>query len=108
MKTRFKLAAVLSAALLASNVAFAEDAELSGKLVCSKCTLKETADCRNVLQVKADGAMKNYYIAKTDASKKVGIVCHDVIEGVSAAGKIETKDGKLTLSPSKMEVPESK
>jgi hypothetical protein len=108
MKFSLTFAVCMGAALLFSNMAFAEDIDLSGKLVCSKCTLKETSDCRNVLQVKAGSETKNYYVAKTEASKKVGIVCHDVIEGVTASGKVETKDGRLTLSPAKIQVPEGK
>ena len=65
----------LSTAVAVLAIAFCATAEdkkaetktLEGKIVCSKCKLKETADCGNVLQVKEGDKVVNYYL--TDSGK---------------------------------------
>ena len=38
-------------------------------MVCGKCTLHETKDCQNVVQVEKDGKTVNYYLKQNDVSK---------------------------------------
>ena len=70
---------VLGMALMLGSSTAAEkgkEVTLSGKLVCGKCTLKETPACSNVLQVKDGAKTVNYYLA--DAAKKApyhGAIC---------------------------------
>jgi hypothetical protein len=82
--------------------ALAGEITVTGKVVCGKCTLKADSACKNVLQVKDGAAVKNYYLADTEAAKKLGMVCHDTVEGVTATGTVEDKGGKLTLSAAKL------
>ena len=79
----------------------AETKTLEGTIVCSKCKLKETAACGNVLQVKEGTKTVNYYL--TDSGKGED---YHVCTGEKAAkvtGKIVEKDGKKTIEGAKVE-----
>ena len=83
----------------------ADGTTLTGHVLCAKCTLKkaDAGHCQNVLVVTdQDGKTSEYYIAKNDVSEHFGHVC----KGDKAAvvtGQIEEKDGKMWITPSKME-----
>jgi len=73
-------------------------------MVCGKCTLHETKDCQNVVQVTENGATVNYYLKQNDVSKEAhGAVCHGDTEKVTVTGILKEKDGKKMMIPSKIE-----
>jgi hypothetical protein len=86
----------------------AKDTKLSGTLVCAACSLNETKACTNALQVKgADGkGVVTYYL--NDKGNKEAFhaeVCGGgKLEGVTVYGVVGEKDGKKTITPSKLEV----
>jgi hypothetical protein len=69
---------------------------LTGTLVCGKCTLKETEDCSNVLQVKEDGKTVNYYLKdKGKGEKYHRDVCPPgKMKEVTVSGTVMEEDGK--------------
>lgn len=79
---------------------------ITGKMVCGKCTLHLTKDCQDVVQVTKDGKTVNYFLTMNDTGKNA----HDPIcdagksEKVTVTGTLATVDGKLTLTPSKIDV----
>ena len=86
------------------STALAEDVTVTGNMVCGKCKLHETASCQNVIQVEKDGKTVNYYLAKNDASDAMhDDVCHGDSKKVTATGAVVEKDGKMTLTASKLE-----
>jgi len=95
---KLALAATLVFGLAASSPAKDETKTLTGTVLCGKCSLKKAADCQNVLV--ADG--QEYYVAKTEASDKVGHVCKGE-KKVKATGTVSEKDGQMWLSASAME-----
>lgn len=105
------ISAFAAAALLATNMAMAEEAKevtLKGEGKCAKCALKESADCADVVQVEKEGKKTTYYIAKNDASKGFHKnVCSDTVK-MTAVGKVEEKDGKKWIVASKLEVDKAK
>ncbi|OWK36614.1 DUF6370 family protein [Fimbriiglobus ruber] len=91
--------------------AFAEDKKpetktLEGKLVCTKCELKETPKCGHCLLVKDGDKEVKYYISdKGGAEKYHGKVCQEP-KDAKVTGKIGEKDGKKTISDAKVEIKE--
>lgn len=116
MKTS-KLIRVLVAGLLLAVAAprlFAADTAnkevtIAGKMVCGKCTLHLTTECQNVVQVMHGTNTLNYFLVNNDVSKST----HDPIcdagnsEKVTVTGTVETKDGKETMTPTKITVDKS-
>jgi hypothetical protein len=93
--------ALTSAALAADN----KDVTITGNMVCGKCTLHETDKCQNVVQVMEDGKTVNYYLKQNDVSKAAhDPVCHGDTEKVTVTGTVKEKDGKKTMTPTKIEV----
>ncbi len=85
-----------------------KETTLKGTLVCAACTLNETKACTNALQVKGDGkAVVTYYlIDKGNREAFHAEVCGGgKLEGVSVTGTVGEKDGKKTITPTKLEVP---
>jgi hypothetical protein len=90
---------------LVSVAAAAGETTLSGNMMCAKCTLKAegATQCQNVLVVKDDnGKATQYYVAKNEVSEQFGHVCKGDKPAV-VTGQVEEKDGKLWITPSKME-----
>jgi len=85
-----------------------EKKTVEGTGLCAKCSLKETDSCQNAIQVEKDGKKVTYYLAKNDLSKKF----HEKIckhpEKVRATGTVQEVNGKLELTPSELEVVNSK
>lgn len=78
---------------------------VSGNMVCAKCKLHLTTTCQNVVQVDKDGTTVNYFLVNNDVSNgKHEDICMTDGEKVTATGTVETKDGKLTLTPTKIDV----
>ncbi len=106
MKKMKLIIAVLTGLAVAGigSTVLAEDTTVTGNMVCGKCKLHETASCQNVIQAEKDGKTVNYYLAKNEASDAMHEdVCHGDSKKVTATGKVEEKDGKLTLTASKLE-----
>jgi len=92
-----------------SNLLAAEDAgkemTITGTMVCGKCTLHETAECQNVVQVTKDGKTVNYYLADNDTSKaEHKAICGGDSEKVKVTGTVIEKDGKEMMTASKIKV----
>ena len=88
----------------------ADDKEITitGTMVCGKCTLHETKECQNVVQVTEDGKTVNYYLKQNDVSKAAhDPVCGGSSEKVTATGTVKEKGGKKTMTPTKIEVVKS-
>lgn len=77
---------------------------LEGKVVCAKCTMKEEGltKCQNVLVVKNEGQVKNYYLVKNEANAEFGDVCM-MEKQVKVTGTVSEKDGKTWLAATKIE-----
>jgi hypothetical protein len=106
---KIKLITVLAAGLLVAGFnLLAADASkeitITGNMVCGKCTLHETKECQNVVQVMKDGVTVNYFLKHNATSKAAHeAVCHSDGEKVTVTGTLEKKDGKEVLTPSKIE-----
>ncbi len=89
----------------ATTVLAADETTITGDMVCGKCTLHETEKCQNVVQVKQDGKTVNYYLEQNDISKAAhDPICGGATEKVTVTGTVAEKDGKKTLTPTKIEV----
>ena len=79
---------------------------ITGMMVCGKCTLHETPECQNVVQVAQDGKTVNYYLKMNAVSK----AAHDAIcpagssEKVAVTGTVKEKKGKEMMTPTKIDV----
>ena len=98
---------VVLAALVGAFVSPAAAAEktFEGTLVCAKCYLKkpDAKECQDVLLVAAaDGAKKEYYIAKNEVAKKAGEACTTAVKA-KVTGTVAEKDGRTWLTPSKID-----
>jgi len=91
------------------TLARADDAKattLTGKMVCTKCTLHETDTCANALQVKSGDTVTTYYMVDNDVTKgEHKSVCHGPKEGVIVTGMVSEKDGKKWIDVTKIEMP---
>jgi type 1 fimbria pilin len=98
------LLAGLTARVWAADTA-SKEVTITGTMVCGKCTLHETKDCQNVVQVEKDGKTVNYYLTQNKVSK----AAHDPIctpgssEKVTVTGTVKEKDGKEIMTPTKIE-----
>jgi Family of unknown function (DUF6370) len=105
MKTNLKLILTLAAAVAlgGGRCVAADEVTLTGEGTCAKCGLHETKACQNVIQVEKDGKKTTYYLAQNDVSKGFHKhLCSDS-EQIKVTGTVEQKDGKLVLTPSKIE-----
>jgi hypothetical protein len=105
-----KLIGTLAAGVLLAGVssrAFAADKNevtITGNMVCAKCTMHETKECQNVVQVEKDGKTTNYYLKENDVSKAAHEpICGGAPEKVTVTGTVKEKDGKEMLTPTKIE-----
>lgn len=112
---KIKIIVVIVAGLMlagfSSNL-FAADASkdvtITGNMVCGKCSLHETEKCQNVVQVVQDGKTVNYFLKMNKVSKDAhGPICHGASEKVTVTGTVHEKDGKKTMTPTKIEVVKS-
>lgn len=97
---------VLALALVVGFVgaATADEATLTGNVMCAKCTLKkaDATKCQDVLVVKDGDKTTEYYVEKNAVAEKFGHVCKDEKPAV-VTGAVTEKDGKKWIAPSKME-----
>ena len=82
----------------------AKEVKLTGTLVCGKCSLKTTAKCSNVLQVKDGDKVVNYFLEDKGNGEPYheGVCGGDKVEGVTVTGVVTEKDGKKSIKPSKV------
>jgi type 1 fimbria pilin len=100
------LAAGVLAATFAARVLAADNSEvtLTGMMVCGKCKLHVTDECQNVLQVEKNGQTVNYFLTMNKVAKDFhSEVCQNDGEKVTVTGTVTEKDGKETMSASKIE-----
>jgi hypothetical protein len=100
------LAVVVAVALAFGGAAMAADAvTLDGKVVCAKCQLKkaDAKECQNVLVVKdKDGGDVQYYLARSEAADKFGMVCMKE-KKVTVTGTVTEKDGRRWITATKID-----
>jgi hypothetical protein len=112
-----KMMALVVGVALVGMVAFAEDKKeekkvsLEGKLVCTKCELKETKACGHAILVKdKDDAKKEvkYYIKDKGAKEPYHGECCSAPVDAKVSGKLVEKKEKdktvLTIEDAKVEV----
>jgi len=99
-KTRLLMAALVAGAFATS--AFADDKKvtITGEGMCAKCELKETKTCQNA--IKAAGV--TYYLTENKESKDFHKNLCSTTAKVKATGEVSEKDGKKTLTVSKIEL----
>ena len=98
------VAALLLAAVTVKTFAADERITITGEGKCAKCALKETKECQNVIQTEKDGKKTNYYLVANDVSKEFhGKLCKET-KKVTATGTVKEVDGKLELTPTKLEL----
>ena len=98
------LIAVVFALALAAP-AFADEV-FKGTLVCAQCALHkpDAHECQDVLLVdNGKGEKTEYYITKNDVAQKAGEACTLEIPAVVTGTVEKRNDGKLWLTPSKIE-----
>lgn len=108
MRKLFPMLAVAAAFSFVSMIALAAaEKTITGKTECAKCTLQETKKCQNVVVVEEDGKEVKYYMDMTNAvaKKNHSAFCKGG-KMVKATGEVEEKDGKLVMTPTKIEVVE--
>jgi RecG-like helicase len=82
----------------------ADETTITGEGKCAKCALKETKECQNVVQVKKGGKTVTYYLVQNAVSKKFHEnVCQET-KKVKATGTVKEVDGKMQMTPTKIEV----
>jgi len=102
------LLAVSTSRLLAVVDVASKEVTITGNMVCAKCTLHETDQCQNVVQVVKDGKTVNYYLKQNDVSKAAhGPICGGSSEKVTVTGTVTEKDGKQMMTPTKIDVVKS-
>ena len=107
LKLTLALLAGLAAATATTALA-ADEVTITGTMVCAKCTLHETDSCQNVVQVAENGKTVNYYLKQNKVSKDAhDPICQGGSEKVTVTGTVKEKDGKKTLTPTKIEVVKS-
>jgi hypothetical protein len=85
-----------------------KETTITGNMVCAKCTLHESKSCQNVVQVEKDGKTVNYYLKQNDVSKDAHeAICGGSPEKVTVTGTVKEKEGKMMMTPTKIEVVKS-
>jgi hypothetical protein len=97
------IAIVFALALAAPALA---DEVYKGTLVCAQCALKkaDAHECQDVLLVdNGKGEKTEYYITKNEVAQQSGEACTLEIPAVVTGTVAKADDGKLWLTPSKIE-----
>jgi uncharacterized protein DUF6370 len=100
------IAAFVVASLAISLNSRAADAKktITGDGMCAKCELKESKECQNAIKVKTGGKTVTYYLVHNDVSKEFhGSICKET-KKVKATGTVKEVDGKMELTPTKIEL----
>ena len=106
---KLTLALLAGLAIASATTALAADEiSITGNMVCAKCTLHDTDACQNVVQVTEDGKTVNYYLKENKVSKDAHQpICMGAPEKVTVTGTVKEKDGKNTMTATKIEVVKS-
>jgi hypothetical protein len=84
----------------------AEEKTVTGEGQCAKCSLKETKACQNAIVTDEGGKKVTYYLAKNAVSKAFHKnICQEV-KKVKATGEVKEEDGKMVMTPTKIDVVE--
>jgi hypothetical protein len=105
MKTIAKLGLALALVVgLVAVAAAGDETTVTGKVMCAKCSLKkaDATKCQDVLVVKSGDKTTEYYVEKNAVAEKFGHVCKSE-KAATVTGTVTEKDGKMWISPSKME-----
>ena len=106
MKTALKVTLLAFGLLAIAGIARAgnEVKTITGEAKCADVDMHAQSTCQTVVQVKQGDAMMNYYVVENEAAKGL----HEKICGnpqqVTATGTVAEKDGKLVLTPTKVEI----
>lgn len=106
MKTALKVTLLGFGLLAIAGMARAGDEvkTITGEAKCADVDMHAQSTCQTVVQVKQGEAMVNYYVVENEASKGL----HEKICGnpqqVTATGTVAQKEGKLEMTPTKVEV----
>ncbi len=102
------LAGIVLAGATTVALAAGKEVTVTGNMVCGKCTLHETKECQNVVQVTLDGKTVNYYLKQNKVSKaEHGAICQGGSEKVTVTGTVKEKGGKEMMTPTKIVVDKS-
>ena len=111
-----KIVSTLAAGLLLAGLTarvYADDSAkkeitVTGMMVCAKCTLHETKECQNVVQVTQGTNTVNYYLKNNSVSKAAhDPICGGSSEKVTVTGTVKEKGGKEMMTPTKIEAVKS-
>ncbi|MFO0960134.1 MAG: DUF6370 family protein [Isosphaeraceae bacterium] len=107
-KLAITLAVAVACTFLGLSARATFDKTIKGEAQCGKCTLKETPACQAVIKVKEGDKTVTYYIEQNDVAKKThGKICPPNSKAVmEVTGDVKEKDGKMVLTPTKIEVVE--
>jgi hypothetical protein len=96
------LTAGLGLVLQAEDKKADKEVTLKGMILCTKCELKETAECGNAIKVKEDGKDVVYYLKdKGNGEKYHDDICNGPKKG-SVTGVVSVdKDKKKWITPKK-------
>lgn len=92
--------------VLALTLPAAADEVFKGTLVCAQCELKkaDAHECQDVLLVEdGKGGTTEYYITKNEVAEKSGEACTFRIPATVTGTVKKADDGKIWLTPSKIE-----
>jgi hypothetical protein len=107
MKTRMiAILVVIGLALGMCVAAAATDQEkvILGEGACAKCVLKETKECQLTVTTDEGGKKVTYYLAPNGVTKHFGNQVCDARKKLKATGSVKSVDGKLELTPSRIEL----
>jgi len=94
------MVAAIFVASLAFTARAAEEMTIKGEASCTKCAMHETAKCGCAIKT-ADGTV--YYAKNNEVAKDFHEnICHGPAK-VVATGKVTEKDGKKTITLTKIE-----
>lgn len=105
MKTLTALALVAAFTFASVLPLVASDKTLDGTLVCAKCFLKkaDATECQDVLLVsEPDGKKSEYYVTKNKVAQESGEACTSEVKA-TVTGEVTEKEGRLWITPSKIE-----
>ncbi|QEL14167.1 DUF6370 family protein [Limnoglobus roseus] len=100
------LAAFSAPIASAEEKAQGKDVKVTGTLVCAKCKLKldGVKECTNALQVKEDDKTVTYLLTDKGSEEDYHVCGGGEKKDVTVSGKLTEKDGKKTITPTKIEL----
>ena len=86
----------------------AKTVTVTGKIVCAKCSLQkaDAKQCQNIIVADESGKTVEYYLVKNPLAEEFGHVCKGE-KNVVATGTVSEKDGKIWMTATKLDQPES-